>query len=217
MPKPVKTPGRGRPARPEQRLGEKAAVRARILAAARRLLVRDGYRALSMRKLSAAVRYSPGAIYLYFSSREALARELCLEGYRELLARLRAAVREGADPAANLRALFTAYVDFGLGQPDTYRLVFMEEPEYLAAVFAGRRPADDDPATAAYALLVQTAGAVLAARRGQENREVDAVTLAETCWAAMHGIVSLKLSCPGFPTTSPPTLCRAALDALLRT
>ena len=189
-------------------------MRARILAAARRLIVRDGFRALSIRRLSAAVRYSPGAIYLYFASREAIARELCLEGYRELLTRLRAAVQEGSAGAAeNLRALFTAYVGFGLGQPDTYRLIFMEEPEYLAAVFAAR-PADD-PATEAYGLLVRVAGAVLA-DQGSGGSAADAVTLAETCWAAMHGIVSLKLSCPGFPTTSPEALAQVTLDHLLR-
>ena len=210
----VKSPGRGRPAKPEHRVQEKAAVRASILAAARLLIVRDGFRALSIRKLSAAVRYSPGAIYLYFPSREAIARELCLGGYRDLLVRLREAARPEAGPEANLHALFTAYLEFGLAEPETYRLIFMEEPEYLAAVFA-ERPADD-PATRAYELLVDAARALLSPGSRAPRSPTSAVTLAEACWAAMHGIVSLKLSCPAFLTTSPAELCQLILAGLRR-
>ena len=212
MRQPVKSPGRGRPAKPEQRVEEKAAARARILAAARRLIVARGFRSLSIRALAAQVRYAPGTIYLYSPSREAIARELCLAGYRELLAQLQAAVRVKASPEVNFRALFTAYVDFGLHQPDTYRLIFMEEPEYLAAVFAERPP--DDPATQSYQLLVEAAHALPVA--GKARSQASAVKLAEAGWAAVHGIVSLKLSCPGFPRSSPETLCRRLLDGLMK-
>ncbi len=189
-----------------------AAVRARILLAARRLILRHGLHALSMRKLAAQVRYAPGTIYLYFKNREAIARELCVDGYRELLACLQAAVRPSLDePASNLRSLCTAYLRFGLTQPETYRLIFVDEPEYLAAVFA-QRPADD-PATRAYGLLVDAARAIPVG--GKPRTRAGAVELAEACWAAMHGVVSLKLTCPAFPTTAPERLCRHLLDRLL--
>ena len=140
-----------------QRAQDVAATRTRILRAARRIIVRQGFAALSIRKLAAMVRYAPGTIYLYFKNREAIGRELCLQGYRELLTCLQAAVRQEANPAANLRALFMAYLEFGLNRPETYRLIFVDEPEYLAAVFA-KRPVDD-PATQAYRLLVDAARA----------------------------------------------------------
>ena len=194
-----------------QRAKDVEATRTRILQAARRMIVRKGFRALSLRKLAAQVRYAPGTIYLYFENREAIARELCLQGYAELLARLQAVRQIDADPAANLRALFTAYLEFGLTRPETYRLIFVDEPEYLAAVFA--KPLTDDPATQAYQLLIDAAKALPAA--GEVRSEASAIQFAEACWAAVHGIVSLKLTCPSFPTTPPETLCRLMLEGLI--
>jgi hypothetical protein len=127
-----------------------------------------------------------------------------------LLAHLQAAAREGSDPAVTLRALCTAYLEFGLAHPETYRLIFVDEPEYLTAVFA-KHPADD-PATQAYQLLVDAARAIPAA--GRTRSKASAVELAEACWASMHGIVSLKLSCPSFPITSPEALCLLLLKSL---
>lgn len=181
--------------------------------AARRLIVEDGFRALSIRKLASEIQYSPAAIYLYFESREAIARELCLQGYRELLRCLHVAIQATADPQANLRACFAAYVNFGLSEVETYRLIFIDEPEYLAAAFANW-PADN-PATQAYRLLLDVAQAVLCVDGGEPPR-LSVVEFAETCWAAMHGIVSLKLTCPAFPTTPVEVLGRSTVELLLR-
>ena len=194
-----------------RRAQDVAATRVRILEAARRIIVRQGFAALSIRKLAGMVRYAPGTIYLYFQNREAIGRELCLHGYRELLARLQAAAQESSEPAANLRALFMAYLEFGLAQPETYRLIFIDEPEYLAAVFA-RRPVDD-PATQAYRLLVDAARAL--PDGGTARPEASAIALAEACWAAVHGVISLKLTCPSFPATAPRTLSLLLLDGLI--
>lgn len=207
------TPGRRTPAKKAQRADEMAATREKILKAAQRILVRRGFRELTIRKLAAAIGYSAGAIYLYFDSREAIARELCLRGYTDLLARLEQARDAAASAEAAVRAVFRAYVDFGLEQPEVYRLIFIDEPEYLAAVFADR-PADD-PATGAYETLIAVIQALPCAGRKKPGRTL-LVERAETCWAAMHGIVSLKLNCPGFPTAAPDTLGRVALDAFLK-
>ena len=212
MAKPIRRQQKSRGGKRARPAEDVEAVRARILLAARRLILRHGLHALSMRKLAAQVRYAPGTIYLYFKNREAIARELCVGGYHDLLACLQAAARPSADdPASNLHGLCTAYLRFGLTQPETYRLIFVDEPEYLAAVFA-QRPSDD-PATQAYLLLVDAARAIPVA--GKPRPRARAVELAEACWAAMHGIVSLKLTCPAFPTTTPERLCRRLLDDLL--
>lgn len=192
-----------------ERREEKERVRERILDAAQKMMIEDGFRALSIRKLAGQVGYSAGNIYLYFENREAIARELCVRGYAEMLAWLEEGAATAAEPAAKLRAAGTAYLRFGLARPEMYRLIYMDDPAYLEAVFAQRR--EDDPATRAYELLVELAASVL----GTKTDRAAAVRLAESCWAAMHGIVSLKLSCPSFPRTEPEVLCEAALDALL--
>jgi AcrR family transcriptional regulator len=114
----------------ERKTREKQALRERILEAARRIVIREGFAALSMRKIADAIEYSPATLYLYFASRDEIARALCAEGYAQLLASFEPLVQI-TDPAERLRALTRAYVAFGVAHPQTYRLIFMEDPTYL--------------------------------------------------------------------------------------
>ena len=116
----------------ERKTRQKQALRERILDAARRIVVREGFAALSMRKIADAIEYSPATLYLYFASRDEIARALCTDGYAQLLATFEP-LAQIADPAERLRALARAYVGFGVAHPQTYRLIFMEDPTYMGA------------------------------------------------------------------------------------
>jgi AcrR family transcriptional regulator len=120
----------------ERKTREKQALRDRILEAARRIVIREGFAALSMRKIADAIEYSPATLYLYFASRDEIARALCRQGYAQLLASFEP-LAQIADPAERLRALARAYVAFGVAHPQTYRLIFMEDPTYLGAALGG--------------------------------------------------------------------------------
>jgi AcrR family transcriptional regulator len=120
----------------ERKTREKQALRDRILEAARRIVIREGFAALSMRKIADAIEYSPATLYLYFASRDEIARALCAEGYAQLLASFEP-LAQITDPAERLRALARAYVTFGVAHPQTYRLIFMEDPTYLGAALGG--------------------------------------------------------------------------------
>ncbi|MDC0708691.1 TetR/AcrR family transcriptional regulator [Stigmatella sp. ncwal1] len=179
----------------ERRERQKTEVRTTILRVARELVVREGFEGLTMRKLAEAIEYSPAAIYLHFKSRDAIARALCLQGFEELLARLGPAA---AEPIAvrRLRALAEAYVGFGLEQPETYRLLFMTDPEFTTDIF--RSP--EDAGGRAFQVLVQLVEALKS--QGEVADTVRVIPLAEVLWGALHGLVSLKLTCPIFPTSS---------------
>ena len=120
----------------ERKTREKQALRDRILEAARRIVIREGFAALSMRKIADAIEYSPATLYLYFASRDEIARALCTQGYAQLLASFEP-LAQIADPAERLRALARAYVAFGVAHPQTYRLIFMEDPTYMGAALGG--------------------------------------------------------------------------------
>jgi AcrR family transcriptional regulator len=187
----------------ERRARDKAALRERILDAARAIALSDGFAGLTMRKLAAAIEYAPGTIYLHFDGRDAIARELCLEGYRALLAALEPAAVI-ADPRQRLAALARAFVGFGLEQREMYRLILMEDPKLLDALYRDRPIDDPDgPGTRAFLLLVQVfadLGAAVPDRR------------AEVLLATLHGIVSLKLTCERFLRTPAEDLVTAALE-----
>jgi AcrR family transcriptional regulator len=203
----------------QRREQAREAIRQEILAASRQIITREGFGALTMRKLAEQVGYSPAAIYLHFRNRDEIAHDVSRTGYAELLAALSAAVDANpGDAVSRLRALCEAYVRFGLENPQTYSLIFMEDPAFLAAVLA--RQAADDPGARAYTLLVETAGALIAAGRklpkvGKPPRVATAIEFAETIWASLHGIVSLKLTCPAFPTSSAEVLTPIMVESLL--
>jgi AcrR family transcriptional regulator len=191
----------------ERRTRQKQELRERILDAARRIVIREGFGALSMRKIADAIEYSPATLYLHFESRDAIAHALCTEGYAQLLASFEP-VLAIADPAERLKAIGRAYVAFGVVHPETYRLIFMEDPSYTgAALVGGAAGADagDDADDAAFGLMVDAIEALKADGRlpGAPESEV----CAEALWATMHGIVALHLTCPVFP--------RAPLDAVV--
>ncbi|MFL9907029.1 TetR/AcrR family transcriptional regulator [Paraburkholderia sp. RL17-337-BIB-A] len=120
----------------ERKSRQKQALRERILDAARRIVMREGFAALSMRKIADAIEYSPATLYLHFASRDEIAQALCAEGYAQLLETF-VPLAQITDPAERLRALGRAYVAFGVAHPETYRLIFMEDPSYTGAALGG--------------------------------------------------------------------------------
>ncbi|HSP18599.1 MAG TPA: TetR-like C-terminal domain-containing protein, partial [Myxococcaceae bacterium] len=93
---------------------------------------------------------------------------------------------------------------------ETYRLIFMEDPQLTTAVF---QAAGDDPGQRAYRALVEPLEDLRKAGRLRPGANVQA--LADTLWSVVHGIVSLKLTCPGFPVTPVEPLVDAALRTFL--
>src|SRR5262245_33596722 len=107
---------------------EKAELKSRILEAARKTVIRDGFGALSIRKLATEIGYTPGNIYLYFAGRDEIAREICRQGFVELLTAIEPATNL-ENPLERLKALLKAYAGFAVAHPETYKLAFMQDPQ----------------------------------------------------------------------------------------
>ncbi|HEY0779056.1 MAG TPA: TetR/AcrR family transcriptional regulator [Gemmatirosa sp.] len=161
-------------------------LRTAILDAARQLLVREGYRDLSMRDVSRAVGCSVSSIYLYFASKDALVHALMDEGFgrwhrhvSELIA-----ARAGAPAAARLEAVCHAYVAFGLANPEFYEIMYMFHSDRMARypkeLFRRARRNLD--------LMGDLVAECRAPLGGASPHDVPFVTTA--LWAALHGTVS---------------------------
>ncbi|CAD6514983.1 hypothetical protein LMG28727_01056 [Paraburkholderia kirstenboschensis] len=218
----------------ERKNREKQALRERILGAARHIVMREGFAALSMRKIAEAIEYSPAALYLHFVSRDEIARALCAEGYAQLLETFEP-LAGIADPAERLKAMGRAYVAFGVAHRETYRLIFMEDPSYTGAALGAKTAAaapgpsavgraqtgiqavqpgtEDDPGAAALQFMISALNELKAA--GRLAASVDARVWADAFWATLHGIVALHLTCPVFPSAPLDTVVGIALDTWL--
>jgi AcrR family transcriptional regulator len=198
--------------RTEQRREQREALRERILDVSREIVRREGFASLSMRKLAEAIDYSPAALYLYFRSRGEIARALRMEGHACLRAAFVTHISI-AEPAARLNVMARAYVEFGLAEPETYRLMFMEpaSPGETAADGAGMA---DRAAGFGAATLSLIADAFVELRSaGRLPPRVAPAACAEGLWANLHGIVALKLNGAALPETPAAALVDLSLQA----
>jgi AcrR family transcriptional regulator len=192
----------------ERRQREKANLRNRILDEARKIVVAEGFDALTIRRVAEAVEYAPGTLYLYFENRDAIARELCMGVFQAMHDAL-IPIEEIKNPQKRLRAFIYGYVAFALGAPEMYRLAFMSDPKFSDALLRdGPIEGADGPGQRTFALVMRTISEL-------RKTESDAFALAEMAWAAVHGIVSLKIACHAYPVTPANTLAETLADTLI--
>lgn len=100
----------------------------RILQAALRLVEEGGVEGLSIQKLAAEVDYTPGALYRYFDSKDAILAQLVLRILADLRAYLegaRARMANDAPPLAVVFAMTRAYYAFAKREPRRFGLLAM--------------------------------------------------------------------------------------------
>ncbi len=165
-----------------------ADLRRSILDHTRRLLVADGYDALSMRKIAASAGCSATSIYLHFDSKDALTHALISEGMDRLHRVLTGADDEHETPAGRLDALSRAYIRFGLDNPEYYEVMFQLRPERMA-----RYPAEDYRRAHRNVDLFRDALADGVAD-GSLAAPGPPDVAASVLWTALHGLVSLSLA-----------------------
>jgi AcrR family transcriptional regulator len=168
---------------------ERLVTREKIMDVARELFAREGYEAVTLRRIASAISYTAPAIYRHFSDKEELIREICRVDFARFAERFRSAF-EVVDPVERLRAIGEAYVQFGVENPNHYRLMFMVQ--YVGTSNSDNSVARGDPTQDAYAVLQHTVAAIIKARRFR-GRSADAELLCQTFWAGVHGVVSLEI------------------------
>ncbi len=172
----------------ERRERERLKVRGKILDAARKLFIQQGYDAVTMRKIAKRIEYSPTAIYVHFKGKEELMRELCSEDF-QMLATAFQQVATIEDPIERLRQTGRAYVDFAIRYPNHYRLMFMTpRPPDFNPDESGKGDVQRD----AYAFLVAVVEDAMAKGAFRRNWK-DAELLAQVLWGGVHGVVALQL------------------------
>lgn len=106
---------------------ELSAPKRRLYETAMELFGRDGYHAVSIRDIAAALGQQPSAIYFHVASKQELLFELALIGHEAHRASLRDALMDaGTDPFDQLRAVVTAHVEGHMIYPAMARLTNRE-------------------------------------------------------------------------------------------
>jgi AcrR family transcriptional regulator len=176
---------------PERRERERRELRQKILKAARELLVKRGYDAVTMREIAKRIEYSATALYKHFADKDELVRELVRDDFTAFAQRFVEQVASTGDPVERMARAGLVYLGFAEQYPEHYRLMFMTELPPVPPE-AGER---DDPARNAYIFLRDLVDALLSAGYLREElTDVDLV--AQTVWACVHGAAALDLIVP---------------------
>lgn len=163
----------------DRRQRERIARRRLITATARSLAEREGWDAVTTRRLSTEIEYSQPVLYKHFGSMEDIVEAVALEGFGELAVTLRAARRRRGEHDDEVGRVAAAFSGFAATNPALYEAMFTRSTRLPFG-------ADDTPTplVEAFTELREAVATVAGAR------DVDTVT--EVLWAALHGLVMLS-------------------------
>jgi AcrR family transcriptional regulator len=149
----------------------------RIVDAARQIAEREGWGAVTIRRLADEIEYSQPVLYTHYANREAIVAAVAVHGFDEIAAALRAAVEAAPDPVEAATRAANAYLTFAAENPALYEAMFVL-PTGL------RFGADDTIAP------LQDAFAALAAIVAPFHADIGTAT--EFVWSALHGLAELE-------------------------
>ncbi|MBR0934802.1 TetR/AcrR family transcriptional regulator [Bradyrhizobium jicamae] len=163
----------------ERKGRERAAREHRIVAAARVIAEREGWDAVTIRRLAGEIEYSQPVLYSHFENRDAIVAAVAVEGFKELAAALREAASGSKGRRNALKNVAIAYLAFAFSCPALYEAMFVL-PTDLRFAEAGTRPELRAGFEALAAVVTPFC--------------VNAADVTETFWAALHGLAELERS-----------------------
>jgi AcrR family transcriptional regulator len=200
------------PVRARARRGEGEKLRDEILVAVSELLDETNDEvAVSIRAIADRVGVTAPSIYRHFADKDEMLSAVCAVVFVQLTEGIAQAVESASSAIDALAGAGRCYVEFGLAHPEHYRLVFMRAPfrdavdhsELRTAFEAGEIPESHRlfggealAGSEAFKGLYDLVAAVVA--QLPKGRRPDLFTTTTMIWAAVHGIVSLRISKPDF-------------------
>jgi len=170
----------------ERKEREKEEMKRRILDAAQKLFLENGYEKVSIRNIADAIEYSPATIYLYFKDKNELLFALHQEAFHKLTGEFQQVLRE-QDPYERLVAMGRTYVRFAVENPEMFDLMFI-----MTAPIDALECREDiwTEGRAAFGLLVLVVQQCIDAGVFKHQ---DAESAALMIWSGIHGYTALFL------------------------
>ncbi len=164
----------------------------RIMDAAREMFVRDGYEAVTLRKIARAIEYSQGILYQYFKDKQALLEAIIQKDTEDLRNFMLESLKSD-NPVELLIEMARKYVTWGATHPNHYHLMLLPPAGWRGCE---SQDADEDIMPIEQELLSVLHLAVKGAiDRGLfKEKFSDPSLVAATLWAGVHGVVLLEIA-----------------------
>ncbi len=175
--------------RVERKQRQKTEVRAAILAEGWKMVKKEGWQALSIRKIADAIEYSIPVIYDHFENKEAILYEFARTGFQLLSKKMQAARKKYTDPAEKLEAMAKAYWTFAIHNEEYYQLMYGLG---MASCEVDNNPGDCECYDA---MFFEAISETIAQGR---NPKADARLKFYTLWSTLHGLIAINRmkNCP---------------------
>jgi AcrR family transcriptional regulator len=164
-----------------------------------------------MRKLAEKIEYSPTTIYLYFKNKDALLFAICEEFFTNFFAELNRIRAVSQDPIETLRQAFFYLIEFGLKNPNQYKVIFFSKSDIYGTLEEFVK--QESMARNTYLVFKEMIrDCITAGRLLEPDEDVIAPVLA----AASHGLVTMILYRSDFLNRGSDVIARSLVDALLK-
>jgi AcrR family transcriptional regulator len=186
----------------------KEETRVNILEAALQIVKKDGWQALSMRKIADAIEYTAPIIYEYFSNKEAILLELNRQGYLKLSKQLQEAKDKHTSPAKQLEEMWLSYWNFAFANKELYQGMFGITTS-CACKMVNELPEAELP----WDIITGSIGELM----NIADMDSDIIcTKYYTFWSVVHGLVSINLLDRGDSDAINRQVLRDAITGIIR-
>jgi AcrR family transcriptional regulator len=158
-----------------------------LLAAAERVLEREGLGGLTLRAVAREAGVSHAAPTHHFGDLTGLVSELAAIGFRQFNAAMRVADSDGSTLAEKAMSRAKAYVTYAQAHPGMYGLMFRTERLDMT------RPSLSEAAKASFAGLAGAIGAQRQETISAEALSLDQAAAIARAWSLVHGFTTLLL------------------------
>ena len=168
----------------ERKMRQKGEVKASILQAAWKLVEKEGWQSLSIRKIADAIEYSAPVIYDHFENKEAILLEFTKRGFQQLNEQLTKAKDKFTKPEQQIEAIAYAYWKFAFSQKEYYQLMY-------GLGMPGCETVKQIPELATFTEIVMTPIRDMLVKN--KNEEADPFLKLHSFWSTLHGLISINM------------------------
>lgn len=162
-------------------------LRQRLLDSARKILLEEGQRNFSLRKIARETGVSATSIYLHFESKDHLIHALMEESIERLNNKLEESIEGKTDPLEKLNILARVYVEFALENTKEYQIIYAVSSDQMS-----RYPKEKfRKARRGYEIVTEVLEEGV--RKNLLDEDYPRIA-AYTFWAQLHGVMSVVIT-----------------------
>ncbi len=153
-----------------------------ILDVAEEIVLREGWQAVSIRKIAEAIGYSLPVVYNHFESKDAIQEEFVKQGFNMLAMAMQSTKEKHTDPEQQLTQMALSYFEFAFSNAAYYKMMFgLGIPSCQKA----REIAEIGKFSCT---LISTIGSLM-----EVDNEQRKLLKFHTLWSILHGLTSISM------------------------